>query len=251
MERLNRAALDDLGTGQCAGGAGPGDGGDGQDRVTLYDYTAADEPAATRSAVGTAQAQATSALSYGQNGQVSTATAANGNVTSYVYDGYERLYRTLYPSSADGQPSSSDYEQLGYDAGSNVTSVRTRDGKTIGFAYDALSRRTAKNRPADVAGDTVGNTNVAYQYDNLDRLVEAHDGRGWSVGRAYDALGRLVEEKAPGPYGSLYWGYDLAGRETSIGWPGGFRIDYDRLVTGEITRVRENGASTGVGVLTG
>jgi len=36
---------------------------------------------------------------------------------------------------------------------------------------------------------------------------------------------------------------------TRTTWQDGFYVDYDRLVTGELWKVRENGASSGVGVL--
>jgi YD repeat-containing protein len=38
-------------------------------------------------------------------------------------------------------------------------------------------------------------------------------------------------------------------RRTQMNYGGGLAIDYDHLVTGELTRVRENGATSGVGVL--
>ena len=43
--------------------------------------------------------------------------------------------------------------------------------------------------------------------------------------------------------------YDLAGRRTRLTWPDSFYVDYDHLVTGEVSAVRENGATSGVGVL--
>jgi RHS repeat-associated protein len=43
--------------------------------------------------------------------------------------------------------------------------------------------------------------------------------------------------------------YDLAGRRTKLTWPDGFFVNYDHLTTGEVTKIRENGATTGVGVL--
>src|SRR3546814_4554397 len=43
--------------------------------------------------------------------------------------------------------------------------------------------------------------------------------------------------------------YDAAGRRTELQWPDAFYVNYDHLVTGEVTKVRENGATSGVGVL--
>jgi len=44
--------------------------------------------------------------------------------------------------------------------------------------------------------------------------------------------------------------YDIAGRRTQMAYRGGLTNDCDYLVTGAVTRIRENGATSGVGVLT-
>lgn len=43
--------------------------------------------------------------------------------------------------------------------------------------------------------------------------------------------------------------FDLAGRRTRITHPDGFYVDQDYLVTGDVSYIRENGATSGVGVL--
>jgi YD repeat-containing protein len=63
----------------------------------------------------------------------------------------------------------------------------------------------------------------------------------------YDAVGRqLSQTEGTRTYSSQY---DLAGRRTRITHPDGFYVAQDYLVTGELTRIRENGATSGVGVL--
>ena len=52
------------------------------------------------------------------------------------------------------------------------------------------------------------------------------------------------------PFGSLTRRFDLSGNLTrTTWWDNGFHIDYDRLVTSELSKVRENDATTGAGVL--
>jgi RHS repeat-associated protein len=64
----------------------------------------------------------------------------------------------------------------------------------------------------------------------------------------YDTLGRNLTQA--GPLGTTGYAYDVAGRRTRTTYPGsGLYVDYDYLVTGEISAIRENGASSGVGVL--
>src|SRR5699024_8452509 len=48
---------------------------------------------------------------------------------------------------------------------------------------------------------------------------------------------------------AMSYQYDAASRRTRATWWDGFYVDYDRLVTGEISKARENGATTGAGVL--
>ena len=43
--------------------------------------------------------------------------------------------------------------------------------------------------------------------------------------------------------------YDAAGRRTRLTWSDGFYVSYDYDVLGRMTKVRENGAVQGTGVL--
>ena len=53
-----------------------------------------------------------------------------------------------------------------------------------------------------------------------------------------------------GTQGIAAYEYDAAGRRTKLTYPGtGLYVNYDYLVTGEVTAIRENGATSGVGVL--
>ena len=153
---------------------------------------------------------------------------------------------TRFPVPAVGanQSSATDFEELTLDPVGNVTQRRLRDGRTIGYAWDALNRMTAKNVPEEVWWEA----DVAYAYDLLGRLVSATDGLGYAALFGYDALGRIVSEGSNW-YGSFASQYDLAGRRTRLAWPDGFFVDYDHLVTGEVTAIRENGATSGPGVL--
>lgn len=123
---------------------------------------------------------------------------------------------------------------------SNVTSHRLRDGNSIGYTFDNLGRVTLKDLPGS-------EPDVPYGYDNLDRLISASQ-TGNSLSFTYDALSRKLTET--GPEGTTTSQYDLAGRRTQLTYPGtGLYVNYDYLVTGDVSAIRENGASSGVGVL--
>ena len=63
----------------------------------------------------------------------------------------------------------------------------------------------------------------------------------------YDVLGRQLTQT--GPHGTVTSAWDLAGRRTRITHPDSFYVDQDYLVTGEPTKIRENGYTSGVQVL--
>ena len=177
------------------------------------------------------------------NGTLASVSDGAGNRTGYAYDGHDRLARTYYPSpSVAGTSSATDYEQLTYDANGNVTQRRLRDAQVIGLAYDALNRLITKDLPG-------AEPDAAYAYDLIGRLTSAVQG-GQTLGFGYDALSRNVS--ASGPLGSNAYAYDAGGRRTSLTYPGsGLVITYDYDTVGNVTAIRENGATSGVGVLGG
>jgi RHS repeat-associated protein len=215
------------------------------DRITRHSYDVADQLTKVQTAYGTPDQSDEVTRGYTNNGQLASVTDAEGNKTSYEYDGFDRTSITRYPITtvAAGTSSTSDYEQLGYDAASNVTSRRLRDGQTITYGYDNLNRVASKVTP----GSAYLDWDVSYGYDLLGRLTSA-TGDGWAVNAfSYDGLGRLLTEQKYNA--TTYHAYDVAGRQTRLTWGDGFYVDYDYNVTGDVTAIRENGATSGVGVL--
>lgn len=217
----------------CTPTTGTGD----PDRITKMTYDNADRVTKTTSAYGTADASDDAAATYSDNGQVATATDANGNKTSYIYDGFDRLSKTNYPSTTKGSGTSSatDYEQLGYDANSNVISRLLRGATvTINYTYDNLNRLQVKDLPGT-------EPDVTYGYDLLGRLKSAVTS-AQTLSFTYDALGRNLTQT--GPIGTVGYQYDAAGRRTRLTWPDAYYVTYDYLVTGEMTTVKESGTTT-------
>ncbi|MES2046488.1 MAG: RHS repeat-associated core domain-containing protein, partial [Pseudomonadota bacterium] len=237
--RMNSATWGSLPSSACTLGT---TGSYGADRISKTTYDAAGQVTKTQTAYGVTGIQADEATgTYNNNGTLATLTDAEGNKTSYVYDGFDRLLQTFYPSTTAGAgtSSSTDYTQLTYDVGSEVTARRLRDGNSIAYSYDHLGRVTAKDLPGS-------ELDVAYSYDLLSRpTAVATTAQTLTFG--YDALSRQTSQG--GPLGTVVTQYDLAGRRTSLTWPDSFYVSYDYLVTGEVSAIRENGASSGIGVL--
>ena len=244
--RMNPAVYASLPASACTLGT---QGTDGADRITKTVYNSAGQVSEQRVAVGvTGEEAAERTLTYTNNRKLQTLKDAENNLTTYEYDGHDRLSKTRMPSTTKGSGTSSttDYEQLTYEntsggtrTSATVASVRLRDAQVIGFGYDGLTRRTSKDLPG-------GEWDETFSYDNLNRLTAAIKGP-IQHSFTYDALSRQTVEGQL--YGSVSRQFDLAGRMTRTTWWDGFYVDYDRMVTGELSKVRENGATSGTGVL--
>ena len=231
--RMKPSTYASLPTSACTLTTGTGDA----DRITKMTYDNADRVTKTTSAYGTADASDDASATYSDNGQVATATDANGNKTSYTYDGFDRLWKTNYPSATKGSGTSSttDYEQLTYDANGNITNKRARDGIPIAFGIDNLNRVTSRTEN--------GSLTRQYGYNLLGQLTSS----SWPSGGSpetltYDALGRLTSRAEP--YTTLNYQYDTAGRRTRVTWPDGLYINYNYDLANEMTTVLENGTTT-------
>ncbi|MEP9359069.1 RHS repeat-associated core domain-containing protein [Sphingomonas sp. KR3-1] len=225
-------------TAATAGSAGP-------DRIVRASYDAVGRRSKVQTAYGTADQSDEVTTTYTDNGELASVTDGEVNKTSYEYDGFDRPAKTYYPVSTQGTASSSgsDYEQFGYDAASNVTSRRLRDGTTITYGYDYLNRVISKVTPNIANFDW----DVAYGYNLIGQATSVVGNGAVDDTFVYDALGRLTNENNYGA--ATYHSYDLAGRQTRLTWSDGFYVDYDYNVTGETIAIRENGATSGAGVL--
>jgi YD repeat-containing protein len=242
VQRTNPATFGSL-PGACSLGT---TGSHGPDRIARTSYDAAGRPTKVQTAYGATEQADEVTTSYTSNGQVAHVIDAENNRTDYTYDGHDRLAKTEYPSATKGANAvnAGDYEQLTHDANGNVTTRRLRDGTSINYGYDNLNRVTSVDLPNTVFEVL----DKGFEYDLLGRLTAATMTNWWNMGFAYDALGRQVLESAPS--GSVTRSFDAAGRMTSETLPGGgLTVGYDYDVVGNVTAIRENGATSGVGVL--
>jgi len=219
----------------------------GPDRITYNTYDNADELTKVTTGYGVTTANGFPATlqrdettyTWSNNGKVKTLADAKSNLTTYVYDGFDRLSQTQYPSpTTAGSSNAADYEQLGYDPAGNVTGRRLR-GSTlaagsydIGYGYDALNRLNSKTLPSPEHG-------VTYAYDNLGQPKTITGATTLSF--VFDALGRETSETQA--YGSVAYQYDLANRRTRLTWQDSTYLTYDYDNADEMTDIKE-GVST-------
>lgn len=110
------------------------------------------------------------------------------------------------------------------------------------YIWSAFGRLTDSSSPSTTAG-----------YDDLGRTVSItstpmSSPASITVNTAWDALSRPVSASSSG-LGAMSYQYDPAGRMTRITWPDTFHVAYDHDLTGAVTAVRANGATSGAGVL--
>jgi RHS repeat-associated protein len=237
-QRMNPATFGALPSSACALAT---TGSYGPDRITYDTYDIASQMLKVTTGYGVTTANGFPATlqrdettyTYSNNGKVKTFADAKNNVTTYVYDGFDRLYQTQYPSpTTPGSSNPADYEQLGYDPAGSVTSRRLRDGTSIAYGYDALNRLSGKTPPA-------GEHAVSYTYDNLGHSTTITGATTLTYG--WDTLGRMTSETQA--YGSIAYLYDLANRRTRLTWQDGTYLTYDYDNVDEMTDIKENGST--------
>lgn len=190
------------------------------------------------------------------NGNLSSVTDANGNTTTYAYNAADELVTITRPDSttlqndywADGRvyhqyDGANEATTYTYDSQGRLATMADPLSRTVTFGYDAagnlLSRQEhggncsatpktscttrtydAANQLKTVTYSDGATPNVtAIGYDSLGRRTSMTDGSGSSVW-GYDSLGRL-SMSSNGAGSTLGFEYDLAGRQTTLSYPGG------------------------------
>lgn len=212
----------------------------GPDRITRTTYDELNRRADVTTAYGTSTAITEAAWTYTENGQVETLTDGEGNMYTYEYDAFDRLYRRRYPSPTSvGNSSTSDYEQFTYDAYGRLDTRRTRSGGTFSYDYDGLNRVTEVTAPG-------GMPTTTYTYDNHGRILTVSAGSD-TITNTYNGRGWLASQTSAGR--TVEYTYDVLGRRTRLDWPDSYYVTYTYTQGGQLSSIREEGATSGAGRL--
>jgi len=152
----------------------------------------------------------------------------NNIVTEYQYNDFgDRLQET---SSDRGITT---YE---HDNASNIIRLVDARGITVNYTYDALNRVTLAAYPD-------ASENITYRYDNcqngIGRLCEVTDPSGTTT-FAYDVYGNITTQTKV-ELGDTYvttYTYDDVDKITSITYPNGIRLNYQRDSLSRITNIQ-------------
>ena len=214
-ERDNAAGFNSLPNNACTQSAG---GPAGPDHISLVAYDLAGQKLTETHGAGTPIQGLYGTWTYGGDGEVLTLLDANNNLTTNIWDGFNRLSKLELPSKTLGVGTSdpTDVEAYTYDANNNRLTLNKRDGTTmITYGYDVLNRRTAKTFAAPWTAD-----NVAYAYDLAGRPLSAlYSNQSGTPGVVwtYDAAGRRISEATNGQ--TLSFAYDSDSNPATLTWP--------------------------------
>lgn len=191
--------------------------------ITAYSYDGNGQVLQTQQSSSGALVRSSSGT-YTLTGKTATATDANGNTTRYSYDALDRLSRVTDPMQRvttfaydalsrqtqilNAAIQAAPLLQRSYTPDGRLASLTDANNHATAFAYDGFDRLATTTYP-------LGSTeSLTYDADNnvLTRKTRAGD----TVGFTYDTLNRLKTKTPPSRAPVVTYGYDLAGRLTSV-----------------------------------
>jgi RHS repeat-associated protein len=202
---------------------------DGNGNITHYEYNYKGQLTKVTDALGNMTIYTygtTGCPSCGGGGdKLTSITDANGNMITYEYDLLGRLTEETDP---EGKVLS-----YAYDASGNLISKTDATGVTITYTYDALKRLVSINYP-----DTT--QNIFYTYDSTGKVLTMTDQSGTTT-YTYDNSNRLISEikSIAGKSFTNTYTYTTGGSLSSITYPGGRTVSYNKDNNGRIINVTE------------
>jgi RHS repeat-associated protein len=235
-QRMNPAYFASPPTSACTLGT---QGSYGPDRITQNTFDALNRVVRVHTALGTSSEAEEMHRAFTDNGLVKYTEDGNDNRTAHIYDNFDRPLEIRYPMpGTDHSANTSDTEAWTYDTTTGRLATRTtRSGQVFSYTYDDLGRVTEVDTPSSV--------DATYTYNNYGQVLTLAEAD--TITNVYDVRGRLTSQT--GAIGEVSYQYDAAGRRTRTDWDDSFYVTYDYNEVGAITAIRENGASSGAGVL--
>jgi RHS repeat-associated protein len=170
---------------------------------------------------------------YDGNGNQLRLADANQHSTTYTYDSMDRVQTR--------KDALLNQESYVYDGNGNLTQFTDRRGKVTTYNYDGLNRRTFAGF-GTTAGPTYEST-ISYSYDAGSRLSSVADSGTGTITPTFDLLDRLTQEQST--QGAVSYGYDAAGRRTSMTVAGQTAVNYSYNNANRLTGMTQ-GTSTSV-----
>jgi YD repeat-containing protein len=158
----------------------------------------------------------TTGLGYDAAGNLTRYTSGEGHVTGAGYDATDVLTELVEPVSATASITTS----FGYDAAGAQTRLTDGRGNATWTGYNTLGLIETLTEPATTAHPNLADRTWTHVYDVAGNETALLQPGGVRLDRQYDALDRVTKISGSGAgivAGDKTYGYDLAGRVTSVG----------------------------------
>ena len=189
---------------------------DGTSQHTTFDQAGNPVGIAAENASGTVLRQTSS--SYDADGNLTAATDAMGNTTTFSYNALGLPVQEVQPVTATSSVTTS----FGYDAAGNMTRYTNGNGDNTIYTYNSWNLAESTIVPATTADPSDRTFTTAYNADG--QAVTQTSPGGVTVTSTYDALGNptsMAGSGADAPTTTRTFQYDAAGDMTSASAPGG------------------------------
>ncbi|MEV0197847.1 LamG-like jellyroll fold domain-containing protein [Nonomuraea sp. NPDC050691] len=200
--------------------------------ATLAEYDLAGRKTAFKDLKG-ATVLRTMSTGYDPAGNPITLTSGEGHVTKQTFDALNRLTSLIEPVK-DGETITTSF---GYDATGARTRLTDGRGNATWTTYNTLGLVETMTEPSTTAHPDAADRTWTAVYDQAGNPTALIQPGGVRIDRTFDHLGRLTKETGGGggsASAERSFGYDLAGRQTTIG---DLTIDYnDRALPLSIKR---------------
>ncbi|NUW38303.1 hypothetical protein HTZ77_43945 [Nonomuraea sp. SMC257] len=200
--------------------------------ATLAEYDLAGRKIAVKDLKGSTVLR-TMSTGYDPAGNPTTLTSGEGHVTKHTFDALNRLTSLIEPIK-DGETITTSF---GYDATGARTRLTDGRGNATWTTYNTLGLVETVTEPSTTAHPDAADRTWTAVYDAAGNPAALIQPGGVRIDRTFDHLGRLTKETGSGggsASAERTFGYDLAGRQTTIG---DLNVDYnDRTLPLSIKR---------------
>ena len=176
----------------------------------------------------------TEQFSYDRNGNTVSKTDRRGRVTTFVFDGLNRVVSQTDPRVGTNAAGVS---TVVYDDAGNKTATVDQRGARTEATYDMFNRVRSRTAVVRVAGAAPARHTSSFDYDDLGNVVRQQTPTGDVSTATYSALGERVS--ATDPSGAVTrWTYDAGGRVVTVTDPLSRATTTDFDLAGRPTRTR-------------
>ncbi|NUW30914.1 hypothetical protein HTZ77_05710 [Nonomuraea sp. SMC257] len=190
--------------------------------ATLAEYDLAGRKTALKDLKGETVLR-TMSTGYDPAGNPTTLTSGEGHVTKQNFDALNRLTSLIEPVK-DGETITTSF---GYDATGARTRLTDGRGNATWTTYNVLGLVETVTEPSTTAHPDAADRTWIAVYDKAGNPTALIQPGGVRIDRTFDHLGRLTKETGAGggaTSAERSFGYDLAGRQTTIG---DLTVDYN------------------------